>query len=159
DLEGVVGVWQTDAAGNWRRAKAFTVAPQSIAVVRPSPIFPFFVVHRRSPPIRLLALSQDGPLLPAPSQSVYRAGFSLLNLADDKVAPALYAADAPSNWASMLRSIAFSPRGDMMAAGLAGESLGAVLVWDVATRKVRRTLRPGFGEVYHVGFSADAKYL
>ena len=46
-----------------------------------------------------------------------------------------------------------------MAAGLAGGDLDGVLVWDVATRELRRTLRPGFGEVYDVGFSADGKYL
>jgi WD40 repeat protein len=134
------------------------VAAESSAIVSPFPLFPSFLFARK-PSISQLAVCQDGLLLAALSQSRFGGAFSVWNLADDKLEPPFHAADAPSNWASMLRSVAFSPRGDMMAAGLAGESLGAVLLWDVATRELRRTLRPGFGEVYHVGFSADGKYL
>ncbi len=157
ELNGVVGVWQADAAGNWHRAKALPVAPQSSGFVTPFPLFPSFFTPQ--PPIAELAVSQDASLLAALSRSQFGGAISLWNLGNGKLEAPFHAADAPSNWASMLRIIAFSPRGDLMAAGLAGESLGAVLVWDVVTRELRRTLRPGFGEVYHVGFSADAKYL
>src|SRR5262249_42661399 len=57
------------------------------------------------------------------------------------------------------QGVAYSPRGDLLAAGFQGENSEGVLVWDVATRKVRQTLRPGLGGVYHVCFSADGKSL
>ena len=119
ELNGVVGVWQVDAAGNWRRANALTVVPDSRAFVSPFPLFPSFLFSRK-PTVSQLAVSQDGSLLAALTQSQFGGTFALWNLADGKLAPEFHAADAPSNWASMLRSIAFSPRGDLMAAGLAG---------------------------------------
>ncbi len=123
EVKGVVGVWQVDTAGNWHRANALTVAPQSSAFVTPFPLFPFFVVPRQSPPITQLAVSQDASLLAALSRSPLGGAISLWNLGDGKLAPPFHAAGAPSNWASMLHSVAFSPRGDLMAAGLAGGNL------------------------------------
>jgi WD40 repeat protein len=158
EVNGVVGVWQLDAAGNWHRANAITVVPESSAFVSPFPRFPTSLLSRY-PAIAQLAVSQDGSLLAAFGQSQLGGTFSLWNLADGKLAPEFHAAGAPSKWASMLRSVAFSPRGDLMAAGLAGGNMNGVLVWDVATRELRRTLRPEFGEVYHVSFSVDGKYL
>jgi len=59
----------------------------------------------------------------------------------------------------MLRGEAFSPRGDLMATGFVDGDSAGILVWDVATRKVKQTLRPGFGAVFNVCFSADGKNL
>ena len=99
EFNGVVGVWQVDAAGNWRRANALTVVPESRAFVSPFPLFPSFLFSRK-PTISQLAVSQDGSLLAALTQSQFGGAFALWNLADGKLAPEFHAADAPSNWAS-----------------------------------------------------------
>ena len=118
---------------------------------------PFFT--RGSPQFLSLPLARTGRCSPPSPGTPVGGAVSLWNLGDGTPARPFHAADAPSNWASILSSVAFSPRGDLMAAGLAGGNLDGVLVWDVATRELRRTLRPGFGDVFNVGFSVDGKYL
>ena len=142
EVNGVVGVWQVDAAGNWRRANALSVVPESSAFVSPFPLFPSFPFTRK-PSITELAVSQDGALLAALARSQFGGAFALWNLADGKLAPEFHAADAPSNWVSKVSSVAFNPRGDLMAAGLAGGNLDGVLVWDVATRDPLQPCGPG----------------
>ena len=154
DFKGVVKVWQADPGGNWLGEKALTPAPE------PS----------RSAG-RQLAVSQDGTLLAACSPS--SRAITVWNLTDGSLAPAFHAPDGVPAGESTLTDVAFSPRGDLMAAGLAGGDLDGVLmaagladgdldgvlIWDVPTRKMRRTLRPGFGPVFNICFSADGKYL
>jgi WD40 repeat protein len=154
---GVVKVWQVAPGGNWLSAKALSLAPQPSRFVTPSPFFPFFVVRWQFPPVSHLAVSPRGSQLAACSR--YTSAISVWNLEDGSLAPEFSAADAMSPGASMLTALAFSSRGDLMAAGLAGSNFDGVLVWDVATREVRHTLRPGFGAVDLICFSADGKYL
>ena len=140
DFKGVVKVWQVEPGGNWLGAKALSPAPEPSRFAGSQ-----------------LAVSQDGTLLAACSPS--RQAITVWNLTDGSLAPAFHAPDGVPAGASMLTDVAFSPHGDLMAAGLAGRNLDGVLVWDVPTREMRRTLRPGFGAVFNVCFSADGKYL
>lgn len=162
DSNGTVKVWQVNAAGKWVGAKTLVAAPQPGSCVMPSPLFPFFVTQWEFPPIYRLAVSPDRTQLAACFRHVpATAGPAIFvwNLADGSPAPAFSAANALSAGASMLRGVAFSPRGDLMAAGFEGANSRGVLVWDVATRKVKQALRPDLGAVYHVCFSADRRNL
>jgi WD40 repeat protein len=159
---GTVKVWQVNAAGDWGGAKALAAAPQPGRFVTPSPLFPFFVTWWGHPPISWLAVSPDGTQLAAclgHASAISDPAISVWNLADGSPAPAFSTAGAPSARASRLWGVAFSPRGDLLAAGFAGDNVDGVLVWDVATRKVQHTLRPGLGAVLHICFSADGEYL
>jgi WD40 repeat protein len=55
-----------------------------------------------------------------------------------------------------VRSVAFSPNGETLAAGL---RYGTVRVWDVATGKVLKTFKEHVSDVWAVAFSPDGKLL
>jgi WD40 repeat protein/serine/threonine protein kinase len=160
---GGVKVWQVDPAGNSGGATSVSPALRpNPATLRPdflvpSPHFPFFVAWWEQQPISGLAVSPHGTQLAARYWS--SPAISVWNLADGSLAPPFSATGAVPAGAFTPRSMAYSPRGDLMAAGPAGDNSDGVVVWDVATREVRRTLRPGFGVVFHVCFSPDGKHL
>jgi WD40 repeat protein/serine/threonine protein kinase len=162
DSRGTVWVWEVNAGGEWVGAKKLAAAPQPGNLVTPSGFFPFFVPSWEFPPIYRLAVSPDGTQLAASFGRV--PAFSghaipVWNLADGSPAPPFSASGTPLARASLLTAVAFSPRGDLLAAGFGGGNSDGVLVWDVATRKVQQTLRPELGGVWHVCFSADGKNL
>ncbi len=166
DFKGVIRVWESNAGGEWTSAKTFAIAPPlSINFATPSPVFPFFVGQWFGRPIGALMVSPDGTKLAAGSglryggRSVPGADIPAWNLADATPAPAFSAEGALPAGVLTLGGAAFSPRGDLMAAGFADGDSAGVVVWDVATRKVKQTLRPGFVAVSNVCFSADGKYL
>jgi WD40 repeat protein/tRNA A-37 threonylcarbamoyl transferase component Bud32 len=160
---GTVKMWQVDAAGAWVGAKTLVAAPQPARFVIPSPFFPFFVTQWEVPPIERLAVSPDGTKLAACFEHVFAtsaAAIFVWDLAADSPAPGFSAANALPAGPSMLRSVAFSPKGDLVAGGFGTRTSHGVLVWDVATHKVKHLLRPDLvGFVYDVGFSPDGRSL
>jgi WD40 repeat protein/serine/threonine protein kinase len=165
DWRGMIRVWELNAGGEWIGGRPFASAPASIRFATPSQAFPFFVGLWSFRPIRTLMVSPDGTKLAAGygTRPAVRLGpgtdISVWNLADASPAPTFSAEGALPARVVMLTGEAFSPRGDLMAAGFEDGNASGVLVWDVATRKVKQTLRPGFGYVFNVCFSADGKNL
>jgi serine/threonine protein kinase/WD40 repeat protein len=171
DSRGTVRVWEVNAAREWVASKTFVAAPQPGSFVTPSPVFPFFVSQWDFPPISRLAVSPDGTQLAACFRhvpAVSAPAIAVWNLADGSPAPVFSTAAAPSARALTLGAVAFSPRGDLLAAGFVMAegfeksergSAGGVFVWDVASRKVKQALRIEFGAASTVCFSADGKNL
>jgi WD40 repeat protein len=58
-----------------------------------------------------------------------------------------------------LRDMALSPDARLLAAGYQSKDKHGILVWDVATRKVKQPLAPDLGHVFAVGFSPDGRFL
>jgi WD40 repeat protein/serine/threonine protein kinase len=157
---GTIQVWEVNASGEWVGAKTLVAAPQPGRFVTPSPLFPFFVRPWQLPPIFRLAVSPEGKHLAALHFSFISVpAISVWNLADGTRAPAFAASGEPSAGVSLFLSVAFSPQGNLLAAGYSGTDSNGVLVWDVATRTVQQTLRPDLGQLTHVCFCADGKNL
>jgi WD40 repeat protein/serine/threonine protein kinase len=157
---GTVQVWEVNAGGEWVGAKTLALAPQPGGIVTPSPFFPFCVTRWEFPPILRLAISTDGKHLAASHLSATSVpAISAWSLVDGTGAPAFpKPAVLPADvW--LFVSVAFSPRGDLLAASYGGSDSHGVLVWDVATRQLKQTLQPDLGRIFHVCFSADGKTL
>jgi WD40 repeat protein/serine/threonine protein kinase len=158
--KGTIQVWEVNAGGEWVGAKTLVAAPQPGRFVTPSGFFPFFVRPWELSPVFRPAVSTDGKHLAALHLAAISVpAISVWNLADGTRAPAFAASGVSSAGVSLFVSAAFSPQGDLLAAGYGGADSHSVLVWDVATRKVKQTLRPDLGQVTHVCFSADGKNL
>jgi WD40 repeat protein len=158
---GRIKVWEVNSEGEWHGAKSLAaLLPGRLAV--PSPIFPFFVTRWELPLVYRLAVSPDGTQLAGclmNARTLSDPAISVWNVADGGPASPFSTADAATAGMSGLWGIAYSPRGDLMAAAFEGGNSGAVLVWDVKTRKLKQSLRPELGAVLSVSFSGDGKNL
>jgi WD40 repeat protein/serine/threonine protein kinase len=163
DSQGVVRVWEMNPAGEWVGCQSLVAAPQPGIFVTPAPQFPYFVAHWRSPPIYRLTACPDGKELAAsfgPIPAISGPRLAAWKLVDGSPAADFSAAVALSTGvAQFFVSAAYSPRGDLLAAGLRAGNYSSVIVWDVATRRVKHVLRSEFGDVTDVCFSADGKHL
>src|SRR5205807_2262656 len=115
------------------------------------------------PLLRRLAVTPDGKHLAAAGfwtdSTLLIPTVCVWDLTDGRPAPAFSAPDVPSSRASVVTGAAFNPRGDLFAATYEGGQFSGIHVWDVATRRLKQTLRPDLGDVHNVCFSADGKYL
>jgi WD40 repeat protein/serine/threonine protein kinase len=162
DAGGTIKVWTVATSGEWACTQTLPAEARMGNIITPSPVFPFFVTQWKLPPILGLAGSADGAHLAAclSHPSVLSApAISVWNLADGTPGTPLSVPEAPSADILVWSSVAFSPRGDLVAAAFRGVNSSGIALWDTATRQPRKTLRPELGEIFSICFSADGKSL
>jgi WD40 repeat protein/serine/threonine protein kinase len=162
DARGTIKIWMAAAGGEWACTQTLPAEVRMGPFFMPSAVFPFFVTHWHFPPVLGLGASVDGEHLAAclPDLSAFSApAISVWNLAEGTPGPALSVPGAPSADMLVWTSVAFSPRGDLVAGAFRGINSNGIVLWDAATRQVKRTLRPELGEIFSICFSADGKNL
>ena len=140
--------------------------PQNIAVIKAwidagakgeevsgggTPALPAIERRREVPsPVSALAFSQDGSMLAVASYQQVR----ITDAASGNVTRTL------DGHADLVRSLAFSPSGRLLAAaGGAPAQFGEVKVWDVETGKLCHTIKGHKDCIYSVDFSPDGKQI
>jgi hypothetical protein len=108
--DGVIKVWEPDAAGGWAPVRTLTASPK----------------------VDSLAVTPDGRYLGSCSWD--DSHVTLWNLSDGTQAGRL---QAPGEWVNQL---AFSPDGTRCAGALRRGDVFGVLLWDMATRQVQGTI-------------------
>jgi WD40 repeat protein/serine/threonine protein kinase len=162
DARGTIKSWKVAARGEWACTQTLPAEVRMLNIITPSAVFPFFLTQWKVPPVLDLNVSVNGEHLAAclSHRSVLSVpAISVWNLADGTPGPALSLPGAPSADILLWTSVAFSPRGDLVAAAFRGVNSNGIVLWDAATRQPRTTLRPELGEIFNICFSADGKSL
>jgi WD40 repeat protein/tRNA A-37 threonylcarbamoyl transferase component Bud32 len=151
DYEQRITIWEQDGEGRWTCARKLRTDPWLVGVL-PAPAFPFFVPTFVTSGVGSLTISSDGKQL---AVLPWRAAtITLWNLEDGTRAGHL---QGPP-WA-MLKCLAFNPRGTLLAAGYEGQGPHGVLVWQVGTQRLQRTMFPQLEGVVDVAFSPGGQVL
>jgi WD40 repeat protein/serine/threonine protein kinase len=162
DSHGAVRVWEARPDGSWGAGQSLAAPPQLDNFVMPSPVFPFFISQWQFPPVLRLAVSPDGRLLAGrsyPVQSLGHLELPVWDLTEGKPVTGFgLSEELPAGFVRWL-SPAFSSRGDLLATAYAGAVSDGVLLWDTATRRLKASLKPDFGNIISLSFSADGKHL
>jgi WD40 repeat protein len=145
DLAGKIKLWQRMDTGTWRCRKTITLEPV-VAVCS----------------IESAALTPDERYL-----AVFPGKGSMVIMVDLEAGTAATPFMAPEGekiWGSIGGRLwpgrmAFSPNGELLAACYANHGTDGVLVWDVATRGLKKKLLPEVAETAGVSFSPDGKLL
>jgi WD40 repeat protein/serine/threonine protein kinase len=151
DRAGKIKVWQSNDTATWTCRKTIAIEP-ALFFLTPSLVFPFFTPTFTERSIDWAILTPDGRNLavPFPKEST----IILVDLADGTTAARFR---APRD--EKIRCMAFSPDGKLLAVGYAHKGTSGVLVWDVATRGLKKSLLPELGHTTGVRFSPDGKLL
>jgi WD40 repeat protein/serine/threonine protein kinase len=156
---GTSKIWELNANGQWHGARTITLDPLIVGY-GPSAVFPFVVPYVLSPRVVARALSADGrqfatahaygpPFVPQSTT------ISIWNLADGSLA-----AQFSGLGQEILTSLAFSPDGNLLAAGYRTKAEDGILMWHVATRQVERRMHlVNAVPVPSVSFSPNGKLL
>jgi WD40 repeat protein/serine/threonine protein kinase len=158
---GTFKIWELNANGQWHGARTITLDPLIVGY-GPSAVFPFVVPYVLSPRVVARGCSADGrqfatahgygpPFVP---QIVPQSRtISIWNLADGSLA-----ARFSGLGEEILTNLAFSPDGNLLAAGYRTKAEYGILVWHVATRQVERRV-PLDARVTSIGFTPNGKLL
>jgi WD40 repeat protein len=154
DWTGKINVWQANPKGTWTCRKTFVVE-RTIALVTPSLAFPFFITTPISwvnpSPFTHLALTPDGKYLAA---SWRDSTVALVDIAEGRTA-----SQFPVPNGQQISRLALSPDGKLLVGAYEHQRGYGVLVWDVRTRALLKTLLPELEQIYCVCFSPDSKLL
>jgi serine/threonine protein kinase/WD40 repeat protein len=160
DKAGKVKVWQCNAMGPWT-CKTLAVEPV-LVLLTPSLTFPFFTPTFRPRSIDVTALTSDGRYLAVCSWRESR--IALVDLEAGTTTARFVAPEGEEIrpgalfWA-LMKNMAFSPDGKLLAAGYVHKGTYGVLVWDVGTRQLKKRILPELEETLGVSFSPDGKLL
>ena len=138
DTGGTIEVWEANERDDWSRTR-------TIAADRPIP------GYRLGRPVSL-AVTPDGKTLAV--CSALATSISLWDLANGTPAGRL---SVPGQ--EQLTCLALSPDGKRLAAGYRGPDGHGALIWDLAARRVERTVTPGLELVLGIAFSPGGRWL
>src|SRR5262249_48157722 len=128
--DGTIHVWEPSAPAGWTLTRTITAGPAVSSV----------------------AITPDGQHLASCSER--ESVVTLWSFADGA-----RAASFPGRGGENFTGLAFSPGGNLLAAGFHRTGSYGTLIWDVTTRQLKPTDISSLGRVSQVVFSPDGRYL